>query len=225
MTRQEFVSYYSRVSASIENDEYFELLVRNVWRINGGEAAIPLMITGNRDTQQQSMEATKTHLNIFSKPAIEQKRRSSMSLSDSASLPTTEIPPTHPPPPPVESFSKSTSSAQLQGVPPGYQHLIKKFKAELCARGMHGLVGLQRKFRILDNGLRRVSLANFKKAVRETGIRLGENELRMIFDYFDTDSRELIEYQRFIGAVRDPLPVARRYETVEPVLFKLFLLP
>jgi hypothetical protein len=37
VTRQEFESYYSNISASIDNDDYFELMIRNAWHISGGE--------------------------------------------------------------------------------------------------------------------------------------------------------------------------------------------
>ena len=37
VTKQEFTNYYSNISASIDNDDYFELMIRNVWHISGGE--------------------------------------------------------------------------------------------------------------------------------------------------------------------------------------------
>jgi len=33
----EFVEYYKNTSASIDNDDYFELMIRNAWHITGGE--------------------------------------------------------------------------------------------------------------------------------------------------------------------------------------------
>ncbi len=35
----EFEDYYKGVSASIDGDDYFELMIRNAWRIAGGEGA------------------------------------------------------------------------------------------------------------------------------------------------------------------------------------------
>ena len=37
MTAQEFEQYYSNVSSSIDDDDYFELMMRNAWHISGGE--------------------------------------------------------------------------------------------------------------------------------------------------------------------------------------------
>ena len=39
VTRQEFENYYSNVGASIDDDNYFELMIRNAWHISGGEGA------------------------------------------------------------------------------------------------------------------------------------------------------------------------------------------
>mmetsp|Transcript_25187 Transcript_25187/g.42494 ORF Transcript_25187/g.42494 Transcript_25187/m.42494 type:complete len:544 (+) Transcript_25187:81-1712(+) len=37
VTFTEFCAYYSNVSASIDDDDYFELMMRNAWHISGGE--------------------------------------------------------------------------------------------------------------------------------------------------------------------------------------------
>jgi hypothetical protein len=37
ITPAEFIQYYGNVSASIDDDDYFELMIRNAWHISGGE--------------------------------------------------------------------------------------------------------------------------------------------------------------------------------------------
>jgi DNA-directed RNA polymerase subunit N (RpoN/RPB10) len=37
VTADEWVDYYRNVSASIDDDDYFELMMRNAWHISGGE--------------------------------------------------------------------------------------------------------------------------------------------------------------------------------------------
>ena len=39
VTREEFVNYYTNIGASIDNEDYFELMIRNAWHISGGEGA------------------------------------------------------------------------------------------------------------------------------------------------------------------------------------------
>ncbi len=36
VSREEFEDYYSYISACFDNDQYFELLINNSWRINEG---------------------------------------------------------------------------------------------------------------------------------------------------------------------------------------------
>merc|ERR1712178_380417 len=37
VTKKEFTEYYKNVSASVDDDDYFELMIRNAWHIPGGE--------------------------------------------------------------------------------------------------------------------------------------------------------------------------------------------
>ena len=37
VTKDEFENYYDNVSACIDDDDYFELMIRNAWHISGGE--------------------------------------------------------------------------------------------------------------------------------------------------------------------------------------------
>ena len=39
VTKEKLLAYYANVSAAIDDDEYFELMVRNVWHLPGGEGA------------------------------------------------------------------------------------------------------------------------------------------------------------------------------------------
>ena len=39
VTLDEFEDYYKEISAAIDGDDYFELMIRNAWRIAGGEGA------------------------------------------------------------------------------------------------------------------------------------------------------------------------------------------
>ena len=37
VTDEEFIEYYNNISASIDNDEYFTLMMNNAWKINDGD--------------------------------------------------------------------------------------------------------------------------------------------------------------------------------------------
>ena len=58
VTMDEFLNYYKDVSASIDSDEYFELMMRNAWHISGGEgqsqntSCIRCCVTHSDDSQE-----------------------------------------------------------------------------------------------------------------------------------------------------------------------------
>lgn len=37
VTKEEFEEYYNNISASVDNDQYFELMMNNAWKINDGD--------------------------------------------------------------------------------------------------------------------------------------------------------------------------------------------
>lgn len=68
VTFEEFVEYYNDVSASIDKDNYFELMMRNAWHIAGGEGAqanttIPRHLVTHADGTQ-SVEMVKGSANF-----------------------------------------------------------------------------------------------------------------------------------------------------------------
>ena len=37
ITWEEFLDYYRDISVGIDNEDYFELMIRNAWHLSGGE--------------------------------------------------------------------------------------------------------------------------------------------------------------------------------------------
>jgi len=58
ITLSEFMQYYSDLSAEIEDDDYFELMIRNAWHISGGEgwaansSCLRVLVTYTDDSQE-----------------------------------------------------------------------------------------------------------------------------------------------------------------------------
>jgi calcyphosin len=61
VTPEEFERYYATLSASVDSDDYFELMIRNAWHISGGEGwsqntTCRRVLVTRRDGTQQVVE-------------------------------------------------------------------------------------------------------------------------------------------------------------------------
>ncbi|RYH20192.1 hypothetical protein EON65_24245 [archaeon] len=69
VTPSEFCTYYSNVSASIDNDDYFELMIRNAWHISGGEGwcanSSCLRVLVTHTDGRQTVEEVKVSLTVY----------------------------------------------------------------------------------------------------------------------------------------------------------------
>ena len=63
--------------------------------------------------------------------------------------------------------------------------------------------GMARLFRIMDDDdSKSLSMAEFKKAMRESSLMLQDSELTALFKLFDTDSSGTISYEEFMHILR-----------------------
>ena len=68
VTLDEFVSYYNDISAGIDNEQFFELMIRNAWHLSGGQGAAQntscrrVLVTHHNG--QQTVEEVKNDLGI-----------------------------------------------------------------------------------------------------------------------------------------------------------------
>ena len=78
--------------------------------------------------------------------------------------------------------STSTNAREEEMPSPGVACIIQTLKRQLKARGAHGMIGLGRKFRIMDDdGSKSLSLMEFKKAMREMELPLSDKDMRLVF--------------------------------------------
>jgi calcyphosin len=79
ITWQEFERYYANISASIDDDDYFELMMRNSWHISGGEGWCAntsnrrVLVTHNDG--RQSVQEIQNDLGIGENDTDEMMRR------------------------------------------------------------------------------------------------------------------------------------------------------
>jgi Ca2+-binding EF-hand superfamily protein len=83
---------------------------------------------------------------------------------------------------------------------------MKKFRAECARRGASGIVGMGRKFRIVDdNGDRKLAQQEFKKCVRECDLTMTDEDIHALFFHLDKDGSGSIDYEEFLCALRGPM--------------------
>ncbi|KAJ1432493.1 hypothetical protein B484DRAFT_327304, partial [Ochromonadaceae sp. CCMP2298] len=88
---------------------------------------------------------------------------------------------------------------------------MAQLKSQLAARGARGIVGLQRKFRIMDDdGSKTLSLVEFKKGLRECALSLSELQMTQLFSHFDRDRSGCVSFDEFIAGVRGELNSRRK---------------
>lgn len=76
VSRKEFTEYYRNVSASIDNDDYFELMIRNAWHIPGGEgwcantSNLRLLVVSKSGEQKVVMIKNDLGLDVHDRAAV-----------------------------------------------------------------------------------------------------------------------------------------------------------
>ena len=263
VTYEEFMNYYHNLSASIENDDYFELMIRNAWHISGGEGwaanTTNRRVLVTRDDESQVVQEIEDDLGIkasdtdqmMAKIKVKDAHAASINLfggTNDVSEPSKPMPKrglagrryvqpvvnayqaslsgtanaavlagVDPPPAPFASSPEVSPKkkpqslgavAQLQGR--AVSKIIAEIKSEMAARGARGIVGLSRKFKVIDdNGDGVLSRAEFRKALNECNISLSSEEFTAVFAEFDKDGNGFIDFEEFLTTIRGPLPEQR----------------
>jgi len=113
-----------------------------------------------------------------------------------------------PPPPPKHSLAHTSGSKQRSV---RITRIIKDLKEQLKERGARGIVGLSRKFKIMDDdGNGALSPVEFKKAMRECALDLSEDDCHALFVHFDTDCSGDIDFEEFLQGLRGDLSARRK---------------
>lgn len=89
--------------------------------------------------------------------------------------------------------------------------IVKKVRDSIKARGAHGIRGVGRTFRRMDdNGDRKIDKQEFKWGLKDTGLKLDDKELNTLFKFFDRNNQGHIDFDEFLGALRGPMNDRRK---------------
>jgi Ca2+-binding EF-hand superfamily protein len=105
----------------------------------------------------------------------------------------------------IKSFAgnSSTIGGLLSEPDTSNNQLLEQFRDQLKSKGARGFVGLQRKFRIIDDdNSKTLNLVEFKKGVKECGLAVSELNLSQLFSIFDRDRNGVVNFDEFLVAAR-----------------------
>lgn len=229
VTLSEFINYYSNIGCNIENDDYFFMMVSNVWHINedvvSSEASGRRSLTVRNDGTQYVEESRDTnHAEDSVASKLKNQGPSELSSFSSKGISgashdltlhklvllnkrrsfhhksSIDILAD------VSVKKKPSIDRPLSQPSAGVQVYLNRLSKEIKERGVQSLISLQRAFRaadIDDNKL--LSLAEFKLGMRDMFLGLEESDLRSLFGHFDITGSGIMDYEQFIQAIRNPL--------------------
>ena len=83
---------------------------------------------------------------------------------------------------------------------------LGRFKEKLMKRGVKGLIGLKRQFKIMDSDESgALDLEEFKKALEDYKVGCSQEEAHQVFEIFDRNRDGIINFEEFMGAILGPL--------------------
>jgi Ca2+-binding EF-hand superfamily protein len=183
ITREEWQEYYENISASIDRDDYFELMMTNAWKL--GERP---KYEGQKAWRSEDAPSKggKTKPDIGAGKTNSASKNTSPWGTDSKTDYTTS------------SNPKGGVSKIGKGGSPG----IVKFREALAKRGVRGIMSLRRSFMIADdNNDKTIDANEFKKLIKDYRIPIEDKDIKAVFNEFDSDRSGSISYDEFLRGV------------------------
>ena len=212
VTKEEFDEYYNNVSASVDNDQYFELMMNNAWKLQE-----PPAYTKNKSWTNKGEEPAAARRGPPSAAGSRPGERAERQQADAPSLgrspaKQTKLRSAGPPrgaPAAEERAPSSSGAAPMRGG--SVEALLEKFRTKLAARGARGILGLARQFKIMDDdNSKNISLEEFRKGCHDFRIDIPDNEIDQLYRAFDRDRSGTIDYDELLRGVRGPMNSFRK---------------
>ena len=217
VTREEFEEYYNNVSASVDDDQYFELMMNNAWQLKGGTrkgGRAGYWAADNHRSQYGGTVASNAPYGTFDTPQDWTTTKAEGAQGDLLQM-ADSIPIAGAPTP-----GRSGAQGEVAQIRQADQ-LVAVFREKLLARGTRGILGLGRIFRIIDdNRSETLDATEFAKALRDFRMDMSEAEARILFNRFDASKDGQIDYNEFLRTVRGEMGPARKM-LVQRVFSKL----
>lgn len=220
VTPDEFIEYYTNVSANIDSDAYFELMMSNVWNLEcrNNPASMPYAGSSAKITTVSSRDAYRHdhHRNLFGtdkstpfdkKQNTEWKTANNQSYSyrgNGRDIPAAGGIQNAAADPKMQFMTESQrmSGADYRGIQKADNDLVALFREKLAQRGARGPLGMQRIFKVMDdNNSHTLEIQEFWKAICDFRLQISPEECRKLFDLFDLNGDGEISYDELLRSV------------------------
>jgi len=187
ITRTEFQEYYENISASIDRDDYFALMMTNAWKL--GERP---SYEGKSAWRNEDKENNKNVSGAFA--YRKREKDTSIPVSQKAPWGVSE-----------GSTAYNTSSnpnSKTLKIGKGGSGNMLKFREAVARRGVRGIMSLRRSFMIADdNNNKQIDINEFTKLIHDYRIPVPSEEVKALFSEFDGDRSGEISYDEFLRGV------------------------
>jgi len=180
VTTEEFLEYYNNISASIDSDEYYEVMMNNAWKLTSQPEYL-------KNDAWTNKEQTATV------PKRQVKSTSPFGVSDQKT-----------------SYETSNSNQGRSGIPNKKgvndalleESVVDKFRSKLKARGTRGIMSIRRCFMICDDdNSKSLNFYELDKICNDYRFGLSKNEVQALFKAFDLNNNGSIDYEEFLHGV------------------------
>ena len=218
----EFEDYYADISASIDDDNYFQLMMWNAWPFAG---------KANRNARKQ-VGGPKSGAGSGQAAGVARYGANSGAGGAGAGAAATSRFSRAGKSVGLAIYGAESEAARLRRGKPAVDEpgaggsrspadLMRTLRAIMKRRGARGLAGLARSFRIMDDdGSGQLNRYEFGKAMNDVGLRASRAEIDGLFAQFDNDSSGEIHYEEFLEDVRGPMN-ERRVNLVRQAFAKM----
>ncbi len=227
VSRDEFLEYYNNISASIDDDDYFEIMMNNTWKLTKQPGDTKKKAWSNDEDNQVNESSLQQNFKHRSKTPTKERE------TDRSTTPVKITNDRSITPDRAMKSGKLTKNKMLHnnGTPWGTDDnytrfnkkgdsndnnktvikgkdpnsgevVIVKFRNKLASRGTRGIMGIRRSFMICDDdNSKTLSFSEFQKFCNDYRMGLDKTQVKNLFQYFDSDGSGEIDYEEFLHGV------------------------
>ena len=196
VSKDEWVEYYNNVSASIDNDEYFSLMMNNAWNLDGSMDVNKKKGWRGEDEGGSAAASGARRGPMGGRGAA--SRGGARGGGGGAAA----------------AMGGGASRGNADDTPPMNMteaQMMDRFREKLAKRGNRGIMGLGRSFKIADDDRSgNLGMEEFQKAIHDFRVGFRPEQSAKLFKVFDRDGSGTIDYDEFLRGVRGAMNDFRR---------------